>query len=146
MVWNTVFSRIVVLGPFKNTPMFWCIGSYEMVPCQFVCCFGAPSPTFPIPLLAMDQTYPRVLPQRPPSGFQIKSNQIKSCNSKNCWRLQLRCRGALTVATWVLVRFDGFIAVSAMPNSMVSDCGSRKSTDGRCHPILHRHFVATCSA
>ena len=63
------FLCLKQLGPFKNTPMFWCIGQYEMVPCQCVCCFGAPSPPFPIPLLAMDQTYPRVLPQSRQAGF-----------------------------------------------------------------------------
>ena len=58
---------------------YWNVSSW--FPVSLFVCFGAPSPPFPTPLLAMEQTHPRVLPQWPPSGFQL--------NSIQCYQLPL---------------------------------------------------------
>ena len=76
---NTGIPSVFVLCKSKNVGLSGIevhMDNMKWFPVSLFVCFGAPSPPpFPIPLLAMDQTYPRVLPQRPPSGFQIKSNQ-----------------------------------------------------------------------
>ena len=50
------------------------------------------------------------------------------------------------MSSLVLLRFTWPIAVSSLPIIISSGCSSCKSAIGRCHPVLHSHFVTTCSS